>query len=204
MSLICCRSTVRQRLFHNSGWDVLQTGLAERRQIDKLCIISLSSAVLSMIKRPDTVQSNNYTLLSPERRKKKKCCSSLCVHATVIGVPVSDQLDRCAAAKSLHFRCTHILLLQIEFNVLCEFYQHASEMLKKKKKNQMAKAGVITRGQFSESGKMSSVLQNHISSRRFTELKPTVARALMSKLPSCTARKEKKKMGKKKCSKNGA
>lgn len=54
----------------------------------------------------------------------------------------------------------------------------------------MAKAGVITRGQFSEPGKMSSVLQNHISSRRFTELKPTVAWALMSKLPSCTAEEE--------------
>lgn len=63
----------------------------------------------------------------------------------------------------------------------------------------MAKAGVIiTRGQLSESGKMSSVLQNHISSRRFTELKPTVVRALMSKLPCCTARKQKKEMEKKK------
>ena len=121
------------------------------------------------------------------------------LHVSVI--PDSDKLGRCAPLNSFFYvycnaYCIFIanqknieihFAFTVQFNIL---YCASLQVLFGNAKNQTANASVITEGQFSESGEMSCILQNHISSCCITEPKPTVALALMFKLRSCTARKK--------------
>lgn len=96
----------------------------------------------------------------------------------------------------------HILLLQIDFNILCEFYQHASEMLKKKKK-QLKSRGNNKRTVFwvredelcaAESYQLSSLYRAKAHRRSGFDVEAAVLHR----------QEGEEEDGKKKCSKNGA